>query len=60
MGTEFANKAIECTINNCKHHCCCDNYCSLERIKVGTHENDPTVIPCTDCQSFELKRDCCR
>lgn len=60
MGTEFVNRSIECTINNCKHHSCCDNYCSLERIKVGTHENDPTSIPCTDCQSFELKRDCCR
>ena len=59
MGTEFANKAIECSINNCEHHCCCDNYCSLKQIKVGDHEYDPTDIPSTDCKSFKLKKGCC-
>lgn len=52
---EYSNKAIACTIDNCKHHCCCAEYCSLEKIQVGTHESDPTKIPCTDCKSFEMK-----
>lgn len=55
MGTEHINRAIECTINNCKYHCCCSNNCSRESIMVGTHESDPTKKPCTDCQSFEMK-----
>lgn len=55
MGTEYKNTAIECSIENCKHHCNSADYCSLDKIKVGTHECDPTKIPCTDCQSFEMK-----
>lgn len=55
MSSERANMSIECTINNCKNHCCDCNYCSLDKIKVGTHECNPTKKPCTDCLSFELK-----
>lgn len=50
-----ANKSIECSVFQCKHHCCCDNYCALDKIKVGTHEADPTLDKCTDCESFERK-----
>ena len=56
MGTEFANKHIGCTIHNCEHHCCCEDYCSLDKIEVGTHEADPTVCQCTDCLSFKMKK----
>ena len=35
-----ANKSIECTVRQCAHHCDEANYCSLERIMVGTHESD--------------------
>ena len=45
MGTEFANKHIGCTIHNCEHHCCCEDYCSLDKIEVGT-----------DCLSFKMKK----
>ena len=31
------------------------NYCSLERILVGTHEANPTMDQCTDCKSFQMK-----
>lgn len=55
MGTEFANKHIGCTIKNCEYHCCCDDYCSLDRIQVGTHESNPTQAECTDCMSFKAK-----
>lgn len=57
MGTEFANKHIGCTVKNCEYHCCSDNYCSLDRIEVGTHEGNPTQAQCTDCLSFKEK--CC-
>ena len=55
MGTEFANKHIGCTIHNCEHHCSCEDFCSLDKIEVGTHEANPTVVQCTDCLSFKAK-----
>lgn len=55
MGTEYANKHIGCTIKNCAHHCCCEDFCSLDKIEVGTHEANPTVVQCTDCLSFKAK-----
>ena len=50
-----ANKSIECTVSQCAHHCSDANYCSLERILVGTHESNPTVDQWTDCMSFRKK-----
>ena len=55
MGTEFANKHISCTIQNCENHCCCEDYCSLDKIQVGTHESNPSMCQCTDCLSFKAK-----
>ena len=52
---DHANKSIECTVFDCTHHCESENYCSLDRILVGTHECDPTVEQCTDCMSFRRK-----
>ena len=37
-----ANKCIECTVQSCAYHCSNENYCSLDRILVGTHEANPT------------------
>ena len=40
-----ANKSIGCTVQQCVHHCGNkENYCSLDSIKVGTHEAHPTVV----------------
>ena len=50
-----ANKCIECTVQQCAYHCDTENYCSLDRILVGTHEANPTVDQCTDCKSFRKK-----
>ncbi len=50
-----ANKCVECTVTQCANHCDSANYCSLERILVGTHEANPTVDQCTDCMSFRKK-----
>ena len=52
------NACIQCSIKECKHHCGDENYCSLNQIKVGTHENHPTKIECTDCESFVLRAEC--
>ena len=50
-----ANKAIECTVHQCAHHCEKENYCSLDKIMVGTHEGNPTQDQCTDCMSFRKR-----
>ena len=50
-----ANKAIECTVHQCAHHCEMENYCSLDKIMVGTHEGNPTQDQCTDCMSFRKR-----
>lgn len=51
-----ANECICCTVTQCKNHCSDGkNFCSLEKIKIGTHENNPTVCQCTDCESFVPK-----
>jgi len=56
---ENANKSIQCSVTSCEHHCENVDYCSLNTIKVGTHETNPTQKQCTDCQSFSLKHGCC-
>ncbi len=50
-----ANHSIGCTVTQCKYHCEKENYCSLDKIMVGTHEANPTMKQCTDCDSFEVK-----
>jgi len=50
------NKHIECTVDQCKYHSQCDNYCTLDKIKVTTHESNPTMSQCTDCPSFSAKQ----
>lgn len=51
-----ANQSIQCTVHQCTHHCGQKDYCSLDTIKVGTHELNPTMKQCTDCESFQLKQ----
>ena len=45
------NHSIHCCVKSCDHHCSGD-YCMLDSIYVGTHETDPKMTQCTDCQSF--------
>jgi hypothetical protein len=47
------NECIACTIDNCAYHAKREDYCTLEKIKVGTHEENPTQKECTDCESFK-------
>lgn len=55
MITNGKNECIECSINNCAYHAKSEDYCTLEKIKVGTHESNPTQKECTDCESFVNK-----
>lgn len=55
MACSKANHSIGCSVTQCKYHCESENYCSLEAIQVGTHEQNPTQSKCTDCESFEVK-----
>lgn len=51
-----ANTSIECTVEQCEHHCQNQNYCTLNTIRVVTHEANPTEVACTDCSSFQKKQ----
>ncbi len=55
MNADHANKSIACTVTQCRHHCGDCDYCSLDKILVGTHEANPTMEQCTDCKSFLRK-----
>lgn len=55
IDNSYVNQSIKCTVEQCKHHCSNKDYCSLEAVKIGTHESNPTMCQCTDCQSFEAK-----
>ena len=52
---EKSNKCIRCNVRSCKNIAVIEDYCTLEQIQVGTREQHPTQVACTDCQSFEKK-----
>ncbi|MEE1061920.1 MAG: DUF1540 domain-containing protein [Ruminococcus sp.] len=60
MNNSYVNRSIKCTVDQCKYNNTKESFCSLESIKVGTHESNPTMSECTDCQSFEVKSSCCK
>ena len=47
-----ANESIACSVSQCQHHDDTKNYCSLDRVTIGTHEANPTQTECVDCESF--------
>ena len=49
------NSSIGCTVTSCQFHANTEDYCTLQKIMVGTHESHPTQVECTDCESFKLK-----
>jgi len=49
------NSSIKCSVDQCQYHANAKEYCTLQEIQVGTHEQNPTKTQCTDCQSFQLK-----
>lgn len=59
MDNKNCNHSIECTVVQCANHSKSENYCALNKIKVGSHEKNPTVSQCTDCESFILSNSAC-
>ena len=55
MKVNGKNESIKCTIKNCAYNAQSEDYCTLDAIKVGTHEMNPTKKECTDCESFVNK-----
>lgn len=55
MNSNNVNRSIKCSVTQCQNHSSEENYCTLDSIKVGTHEANPTVVECTDCESFIVK-----
>ncbi len=49
------NHSIKCTVTSCANHAKNENYCVLDTVSIGTHETNPTVSQCVDCESFILK-----
>lgn len=52
---DTTNRAIGCTVTECKHHCKDDQYCSLQKIQVGKCESCAHTADNTECASFEKK-----
>lgn len=52
------NKSIQCTVDECKYHAVDNEYCTLDKILVSKHEDIATDVRCTDCESFEVSKDC--
>ena len=55
MDCKSKNSSIRCTVKQCEHNMGSENYCTLNTIDVGTHESNPTMPECTDCNSFVKK-----
>ena len=55
MKVNGKNESIKCTIKNCAYNAQSEDYCTLDAIKVGTHEMNPTKKECTDCESLVNK-----
>ena len=56
MEIKKKNSNIHCSVTQCKHNMVNENYCGLDCICVGTHESNPTVPECTNCDSFVKRR----
>ena len=54
MTNKKANHCIKCTVVSCANHAKGEDYCVLDTVKIGTHECNPTVSQCVDCESFVL------
>lgn len=48
------NHSIHCTVTSCANHAKACDFCVLDKVSIGTHENNPTVPECVDCESFVL------
>ncbi len=52
------NSCINCSVKQCTYNYETEDYCTLDRISIGTHERNPEVPECVDCNSFVKRSDC--
>lgn len=52
---EQKNPNIHCTVGQCRHNLCTEPFCTLDTVHIGTHETEPSVKECVDCNSFEKR-----
>ncbi|MFV0313731.1 MAG: DUF1540 domain-containing protein [Anaerotignum sp.] len=50
-----SNSSIQCSVNDCKHHCAEKKCCSLDSIQVRAHNANPKSSASVDCCSFNCK-----
>ncbi len=55
MKNSGGNRSIQCTVDKCKNHAQSEQFCTLDAVTIGTHEPNPTVCQCVDCESFVAK-----
>ncbi|MBQ3566464.1 MAG: DUF1540 domain-containing protein [Oscillospiraceae bacterium] len=53
------NCNIHCTVKQCMNNMETEDYCTLDMVKIGTHESNPTEPECTDCNSFVKRSGTC-
>ncbi len=58
MMNQKKNPNIHCTVEQCRHNLCSEQFCTLDMVNIGTHESNPSVKECVDCNSF-IKRESC-
>ena len=53
------NPNIRCSVEQCRHNLCSEHFCTLDVVSIGTHEANPSVKECVDCESFVKREGCC-
>lgn len=53
MDQNHVNSNIQCSVSSCAYHNP-KNYCSLNQIKVGCCDCNPTSCRGTECASFQM------
>jgi hypothetical protein len=49
------NESIQCSVCECKYHANQEDYCTLNQIRVGKHQQPANDVEATDCESFQVK-----
>ena len=57
MNELIKNERIRCSVGQCRYNLGSEEYCGLHSICIGTHESNPTVPECVDCNSFVKRSD---
>lgn len=51
----YTNQSIACSVNECAYHAASEDYCTLDKIKVGKCDCDTCTCADTECGSFKAK-----